>query len=337
MHRAVADAIAGSEPLAASRHYIEAGDHSTAMSVLGDSVLLTMGSGQWGIASTLIDRLGGVPADAAVAALRARRLIEDGDLVGASDLLRDIDPSSAAKEARAVFRFAKLSLGWRLADRDLLIAALDEIECDPETPTVLADIAQVYRDSRSDSPTRPPYPILVRRLETMAQSQQTAGHGHYSAISLHNAAIAQHIAGDSTRAIRLAERALDAFDLLSYPASERYSTHAVLATCWADVGDRGRAEEHVELGLASGSEHADVPAAYAFLFAHIGERDRAESMLAAVEDLDRRGLSDLEFVSVAANARALLKIADDPASALDLMASVARDNSSTWGAPTTTT
>ena len=233
MHRAVADAIASSEPLSASRHYIEAGDESTAVAVLGNSVLLTMGSGQWGTASTLIDRLGGVPADAAVAALRARRLIDEGDLVGAANLLQDVDPAGTTKEARAVFRNAKLSLGWRLADRDFLIATLDEIQSDPETPAVLADIAQVYLDSRSDSPTRQPYPSLVRRLESMAQSQQLAGHGYYSAISLHNAAIAQLIAGDSSRAIRLAERALEAYDYLSYPASERYSTYV----CLGDVLD----------------------------------------------------------------------------------------------------
>lgn len=119
MHLGLARAVAGSEPLLASRHFIEAGDKVEAMRCLGRSVMLTMGSGQWGVASSLIDRLGGVPADPPVAALRARRLIEEGDLPGAAALLADVDITDAPPDVRAVFRHAKLSLGWRTGDRDL--------------------------------------------------------------------------------------------------------------------------------------------------------------------------------------------------------------------------
>ena len=59
MHRRVGDSIAGIEPLTAAHHYREAGDDASAMHCLSASVIDTMGSGQWGIASDLIERLDG--------------------------------------------------------------------------------------------------------------------------------------------------------------------------------------------------------------------------------------------------------------------------------------
>ena len=146
MHLGLARSVADTEPLLASRHYIEAGEKAEAMRCLGRSVMLTMGSGQWGVASSLIDRLGGVPADPAVAAIRARRLIEEGDLPGAAGLLSDIDLTNSSADVRAVVRHTKLSLGWRAGDRELLFGTLREIEADHETPQILHDIRQ--RSSR---------------------------------------------------------------------------------------------------------------------------------------------------------------------------------------------
>ncbi|MGI8928123.1 MAG: hypothetical protein ACR2H0_01475 [Candidatus Limnocylindrales bacterium] len=325
MHLALARAVAETEPLIACRHFIEAGDQTEAMRSLGRSVMLTMGSGQWGVASSLIDRLDGVPADPAVAAIHARRLIEDGDLVGAGALLSGVDLTNAPPDVRAVFRYSKLSLGWRLGDRSLLFQTLEEIRSDLQTPKVFADIAQVFLDASHLSSVQLSYPGLVRRLENMAKSQLVSGHAYYAAISLHNAAIAESVAGNPADAIRLCENALETFDRLSYPASERYSTYAVLATCWSEIGDSARAEEHIRLGLLTGGEHADVPASFAYLCARIGERERAERMLTSVDALERRGLSDIEAAGVAAVSRAFLHLASNPERSLELMAQLPRE------------
>lgn len=325
MHLGVAQALTESDPLSACGHFLEAGEQIQAMHCLGRSVMLTMGSGQWGTASDLIDRLDGVRADAAVAAIQARRLIEEGDLVGAGLLLGGITLSDAPADVRAVFRYSKLSLGWRTGDREFLFATLDEIRSDAGTPSVLRDIAQVFVDASPLSLVSVSYPSLVRRLEGMARTQLDSGHGYYAAISLHNAAIVELVVGHPGEAIQIGERALQAFDNLSFPASERFSTHAVLATCWLEMGHSDRAEEHIELGLSTGGEHADVHAQYAYLCALTGDRERAERMLLSADALLRQGLSDLQAVATTALARAFLSLASDPRGALDLMARQPRE------------
>ena len=159
----------------------------------------------------------------------------------------------------------------------------------------------------------------------MARSQQGAGHAYYAAVSLHNAAIAESVSGDQREAIRIGEQALEAFDRLAYPASERFSTHGVLATCWADLGDMLRSDEHVHLGLDSGGEHADAPAGLAFLYARLGDVDRARRMLARAAAVERQGLSDLEASDVMALARASLFVTVDPGRSLEVMAERPRE------------
>lgn len=325
MHLALARVVAESEPLIACRHFVEAGDQTEAMRSLGRSVMLTMGSGQWGVASSLIDRLDGVPADPAVAAIRARRLIEEGHLSGAEALLTGVDVTESPPDVRAVFRYSKLSLGWRLGDRSLLFQTLEEIRSDRQTPVILRDIAQVFLDASPLAPSPISVPSLVQRLVGMSRSQLAGGHGYYAAISLHNAAIAELVAGHAAEAIRLGQRALDQYDQLSFPVSERYSTHAVLATSWMEIGDERRAEEQVELGLSSGSEHADVHAEFAYLFALIGRRQRAEEML-VLGDIQRgRGLSDIQAEATSAIARAFLHLTSAPGRSIECMEAQPRE------------
>ncbi len=325
MHLALARAVAEAEPLIASRHYIEAGDQTEAMRCLGRSVMLTMGSGQWGVASSLIDRLDGVPADPAVAAIRARRLIEEGDLAGAGALLADVDVTNSPPDVRAVFRYSKLSLGWRLGDRSILFKTLEEIRSDGQTPAIFRDIAQVFLDASPFAPSPISVPSLVQRLVAMSRSQLAGGHSYYAAISLHNAAIAELVAGHASEAIRLGERALDQYDQLSFPASERYSTHALLATSWMELGETGRAEQQIELGLASGSEHGDVHAEFAYLFALIGRRQRAEEMLVRADIQRGRGLSDIQADATSAIARAFLHLTSAPKRSIDYMEAQPRE------------
>ena len=61
MHSRVAEAVVETEPLTATHHFLEAGREGDAMRCLGASVMLTMGSGQWGLATELIERVRGVP------------------------------------------------------------------------------------------------------------------------------------------------------------------------------------------------------------------------------------------------------------------------------------
>ena len=319
MHLRLAQAVTRTDPLTACQHFIAAGANAEAMALLGKSVMLTMGSGQWGVAAELIDKVDGVPLDPAVAAIRARQMIDDGDLTGAANLLGGTDIAGSGPEIRAVFRHARLSLGWRTADHEQMFATLREIEADSETPSVLRDIANVFVDASPASPSPARYTDLAMRLEEMSRRQAGAGHPYYAAVSLHNAAIAESAAGRPARAIALASNALQAFEHMQSPPSERYSTHAVLAACHFELGARHHAEQEVSLSISSGEEHGDVHAEVAFLSAAIGDRVRAGRMLEIADIRNSQGLTDLQAITTATFARALLAAPTDPALALTLL------------------
>ncbi|HUG46818.1 MAG TPA: hypothetical protein VMP67_00215, partial [Candidatus Limnocylindria bacterium] len=210
MHGRVARVAATRDPLLACHHYIEAGEMTEAMHSLGTSAMLTMGSGRWGTASELIGRLQDVPADPVVAAIQARRLLEDGDVAAAAEILSGMDVSLEPPAVRAVFRHTQLSLGWRSRDSEAVFATLREIEEDEETPPLLRDIAQVFVDASPLSPTPVTFPALSQRLQRMASRQAESGHTYHAAISLHNAAIAELNAARYREAIRVATLALEA-------------------------------------------------------------------------------------------------------------------------------
>ena len=322
MHVRLARAVQRSDPLTAARHFLEAGEDLEAMRCLGGSVMQTMGSGQWGVASDLIDRLKGVPADPAVAAIQSRRYIEEGDLDRAARLLAGVDATNAPADVRAVFRHAKVSLGWRSGDRELIFSTLDEIRADDETPPILRDIFQVFFDASPLSLQPVPFAALSRRMEQMSRRQAEAGHTYYAAISLHNAAVAAQAAGEPTDAIRLGHAALAAYENLSASPSEMYSTHAVLAGCFLELGNRPRAEHHINVGTSTGKEHGDVLAELAFLCAVTGQRERAMRMLEGARVLQRHGLSDIQGITIGLRVEAFLSIASHPEQALELLAQI---------------
>ena len=322
MHLRVAHAVAETEPLTAAHHFLEAGHEADAMRCLGASVVLTMGSGQWGAAFDLIERMRDVPADPAVAAIRARGLIEAGDLEGGAALLRGVDVASSAPDVRAVFRHTKLSLGWRTGDRDLMFDTLRDILADPETPAVMRDISQIFVDASPLSPTPIPYATLADRLEAMARTQREAGHTYYAAISLHNAALTQLAAGRLAGAKRLGSDALSVFEALPHFDTEKYSTHAVMALCALEQGDREAGEDHMRTALSSGTERGDVHAECAYALAALGERARANCLLISADELERRGRSDVTATLIGKFARSLLIAPADPQQAVGMLSDI---------------
>lgn len=322
MHTRLARAVERIEPLIAARHYMDAGHDLDAMRCLGGSVMHTIGSGQWGAASELLDRMKGVPADTAVAAVQARRYIENGQLDDAAQLLASVDATDAPAHIRAVFRHAKFSLGWRTSDRELMLATLEECRADIETPPIFRDIFQIQIDASPLSRGRVPYAVLARRLEHMSVTQAAAGYSYFAAISLHNAAVASQSAGDPKWAIQLGDRALAAFEEFSDLPAETYSTHALLARCWLELGDPVRAEQHFADGLSSGREHGDVPAEFALLCAVTGQRERAVRMLEGARALMRSGLSDIQGNTTSLRAEAFLALATSPGRALELLGQI---------------
>jgi DNA-binding SARP family transcriptional activator/tetratricopeptide (TPR) repeat protein len=313
IHERVARVAESVDLLTACHHYIVAGDEESAMRCLADSVIQTMGSGRCGAASRLVDQLAHAAPQPAVVAIKARRLLEEGDLISASRLLASIDVPPLSPTVRAVIRQTRLQLGWRSGDTATMFEALEQIASDDETPPVLRDIAEIFIDTSTRSSTGTKLPSLARRLIRMANEQALAGHNYYAAISLHNAAIAFLHSGSYADAIDTGHRALETYDLLSFPASEIYSVHSVIATASFELARRDVAEEHIALATSTDLADGDAYAEVACLLALTGQRARSVEMIQRAEALERLGRLDVVGQLMAGVTRGLLLLPQNAA------------------------
>ena len=315
MHLRVAKVLIDSEPLSAAHHYLEAGLSDEAIRCLSASALSTMGTGQAGTASDLVDRIKGVLSDPAVAAIRARKLLEQGELDSATAVLAPVDISTASPEVRAVVRHTRLALGWRTGDRELMFETLREVEQDPEAPSVLADIFQIYLDASPLSRGLVTYAALAERMERMGHRQRQSGQMYYRAISLHNAAQTMLAAGRYDETRRLAVDALAAFDDIPHADVEKYSTHAVLAVTAFELGDAALGEKETREALSSGLERGDVHTECAQTLAILGDSERAMQLLMTATELESVGRSDLSGRLLHTFAQALVEMPNAPVEA----------------------
>jgi len=312
-HVAIARA-AEADPLVACHHYIEAGEREDAMRCLGASSLQTMGSGRWGTAAQLAAQLGSGPTNGAVAAIQARRLLEEGNLAAARASLDSVDMSALDATVRAVVRQTRLTLGWRAADRSLLIESVAEVLADPQTPDLLRDIARVHQDSIHGSAGAVSLIEVGLRLRQMADAQSAAGYSFYAAVSLHNAAFAEFQAGRLTEALQLAHRAAEGFETTG--SAEIRSTHAVLAAILFELSRPDEADEHINKALAGGGTNTDVPALLSYTLALAGSRGRAMKLLSTAEMLDFEGHTDVGGKATLELARAAMSLPSAPDEAL---------------------
>jgi len=292
MHLRVARAIEGDDPLMAAHHYLEAGDQKRAMNSLDSSVVLTIGSGRWGMASQLISKLAGTPAGPAVAAIRARQLMEEGDLAAAAAVLDGVDVSTAPPDVRAQFRHTTFSLGWRTGERLMMFGALNEIKSDPDTPATLRDIADVLLDASPPGAPMQPLSSIGARLESMAANLASERLTFYSAVALHDSAVAFLNAGDFVRSLDAGSQALDRFSHLTFFAVEQLATHTAMALGECELGNRPDSEAHAFAALSTGRETADVPGELAGLAVLLGQTERATELIARARTLQRQNQTD---------------------------------------------
>jgi LuxR family maltose regulon positive regulatory protein len=326
MHRRVARATVGQDPLTAAYHFIEAGAPEEAMRALGSSVWLTIGSGRWGLASELVEQLTDVRPDPAVAAIRARQYVEAGDLAGADKLLSGADVSKSPPEVRAIFRQTELTLAWRTGNAARMLEVLADIQGDPKMPQVLQDIAAVFVDASPMAKQPGPLPDIGKRFRKMAASMIRQGLTYYSAVALHDGAVAFLNAGAYGDALDCGAQAIERFAKLPYFAPEQLSTHTVMAICEAELGNRDSSEAHVVAALAHGTEFADVPAELALLSALIGESDRASALTTRARLQQHRNRTDAVGNSLLECAAAALELRTNLASATKRLESTVFDS-----------
>ncbi len=316
MNVRVARAVESTQPLVAAHHYVEAGDDSEAMRCLGSSVMLMMGSGQWGFASDLIARISGVPMEPAVAAIEARRLLHEGLVEEAGSVLDAVSIEGSNPGVRAAIRNARLSTYWRTGDTDGLVVTLGEIQADDETPQALKDIAQLFVDTSSHNPKPVGLHRVGRRLLAMSDTFARSGDDFYAAVAIHNATVTFLNAGDYWATIQAGEQALQAFSRLPFFAAEQLSTLSLLALAYAELDRPQDAQLRSQDALATGREFADVPALLAFAAYVTGNADAASELLVRARLLATQGSSDLAGDVLVEAAIAVGEIATDPQSAV---------------------
>lgn len=314
-----------STPLTACHHYIEAGLPDEAMRCLSDSTLQTLGSGLCGSASQLAARMHPRRFSGAVAVIEARRLLEDGKVSAASELLGSIELSAEPAGIRAAIRQTALNLHWRSGASESIGEIVRQVLDDVETPPLLRDIAEFFRDAGSASDQKVPWPVLGHRLRSMAASQRAAGYDYYAAISTHNAAIVELHCGRLTEALELGAEALSAHAALLVRPPEYYSTCSVLAHIALELGRIEEADQYTQLALEAGQEEGDVPAVLAYLAAVTGNHRRALSLLESVDRLEREGRIDISGRVNAAAARAVLHLHTNPKETVAVLADAPAD------------
>ncbi|MGZ6377232.1 MAG: AAA family ATPase [Candidatus Limnocylindrales bacterium] len=287
MHLRVARAAEGEDWLVACHHYLEAGVPSEAIRVMGESLLVAIGTGAWGTAAGLIDRFGGEPAEPAVQVILALREIQHGDVGDAEQRLNAIDLSIAPAEMRSLIRHALLRATFNRGDLDAARILVSSIIEDPASPGLVREIARVFQVvhlSRDCQITE-----VSRAVQALSEMCQNAGLSYFTAISLHNAMELELAGGRYREAYAFGEGALEFFKEAAAPASMA-SAHATLAICAAEL----RAFEAMAAHLAEASSAApetgpDCLVTTAYLLSVLGDSDRADEALArAIELVDQQ-------------------------------------------------
>ncbi len=325
LHMRVARSLVSADPLSAAHHFAEAGAPSDAMHYLGESLILTVGSGRWGEASELIGRIAEAPAGPAVAAIRARQFMESGELSEAAAVLEGVDVSKSSADVRAVFRHTQFWLGWRTGRRELMSKSLEEIRGDETTPPVLREIADVLVEGSYVGLPQASLPVLANRLQRMAETMSAERLTFYSAIGLHDSLIAYLNAGEYVAGLEVGSQALEQFARLGFFAPEQLSTHVALATCEYELGNEHNASLHRVEALASGREFADVPSELALIALCVGDAEYATELVTRARLQQRQNQSDAVADSFLECVVAFAEMGRDTAQAIDRLTAAAFD------------
>jgi DNA-binding SARP family transcriptional activator len=289
------------------------------MAVLESSILKTLGSGRWGLAADLIDRLRDTPPGPGVAAIRARQLMDDGDLVGAERLLESVESQNVEPAVRSALRQTQLALGWRTGNRELIRTAAQTLLLDAETPGSVREIAQLFVDADLDAAHPSTLMVLASRFAHMSQTQAANGLDFFSAVALHNASVAYLAAANYEACLDAARQSFAAFSRLHFQPAEALSTHSIVAVALMESGRDTEARLHIEASAEKGRELADVPALIAVAFLAAGRDGEARALIARAQALEQQGRGDVAGAEVTDIAEALALMAESPSQAIELL------------------
>jgi len=281
IHRDIAEAVEPSEWPTAAHHFIEAGDPETAMRVIGASSFRALGSGTWGPALELVERMPEVEPAVGVLVLRARSLAAGGDPRSAVGLLEPLPADTLEPEQRTLVHLALASSYQRLGEMDRLLASLDAIIRDPEVTPLLAQLARAWRRVVEGE-------ALVgteRALRALADEFQRDDLALYEGITRHNRAGHLLAIGDHVAAANEAREAIDALGRSGEDEGISASTQLVAAAAAFDAGDFVGALDISRAAAVTPDAQPDAVAEAALIAVFLGDVDLSRALWLASVDL----------------------------------------------------
>jgi len=266
MHLKVAQAAETIHWPTSAHHYIEADDGHEAMRVISDASFNALGTGAWGPAMELLDRIPEIPPTTSVQVLRARRLVALGSAAEAIRLLNGLTLSGLAGQTRSLIRLALAGALSNTDEPDAVLSTLQAIIDDEEAPPFLAAIASSWHQMYVG--TNPA--AVAQQLVRVADQAESTGLHLYAGVASHNAAAFALAAGLYDTSIREATRALALFSQAADDTGNAASSHMTIANAAFELGDFQRCTSETSLALLNSAAQPDVFAEAAVLQTWLG-------------------------------------------------------------------
>lgn len=282
MHRRVAVAAEAVHWPTAAHHYIEADLRYEAMRVIGSSSVQALGTGAWGPAMELVERMPDVEPSVAVKVLRARSLVAKGDPVTAIELLERLDIASLDGDDRALVRLALANALNYLDNPALMRTSLHDLEDDPTSPEYLRLLARGW-GALIDSAKGASLTTAGERLQKLAVASEAAELWLYAGLARHNLAVVNLLRAEAELAEVNARRAIDLLAVADDAVAVAASTHMCIAWARADKADWGASLVEAATALGDPSAEADVVAEGAMLALIRGDLGKSGDCLVRAE------------------------------------------------------
>lgn len=287
MHLRVAKAAEPLDWAVSAHHYIEAEHRADGMRVLRESAIQALGTASWGAATALVDRMPDQPVPDAVTVLRAYNMAARGQVSRAVTLLERLAPSPDDTVAWGLTRTALASLYLVTGHLDGIREILSEIAGREDLAPVIVSLAggvgAILEAHGGGSLSK-----AAEVFEEMAEEQARLGLTYFAAVSYHNAALAAFARGRYETALSMARRAVEQSSRT--PSKHGIdSTYAVLALAQMELGNAGKADEHLNQTASGETALPDAQADAAWIAAATGETNTAWVLIEQATAAAREG------------------------------------------------
>lgn len=282
IHRDIAEAVEPSDWPTAGHHFIEAGAPETAMRLIGASSFRALGSGTWGPALELVERMPEVEPAVGVLVLRARSLAASGDPRSAVGLLEPLAVDTLDPEQRTLVYLALASSYQRLGEMARLLASLDAIIRDPEVTPLLAQLARAWRRIVEGEAL---VGTVAAEFAALADRCESEDLSLYEGIARHNAAGHLLAMGQVQDAAEQADRAVAALGRANEDEGLTPSARLVRAATEFETGRVRAAVEVARSAVGGARPHPDAVAEAAMLALFAGEDDAVRVLMPVALEL----------------------------------------------------